>query len=202
MRILEQHELNNEFICQQLKLLRLSNDKKINEIAEATGYTPSYISLIENGKRNLNYKVLRRILLYGFGETLSSFFVKILEDDGLFNDSKIYKTPLKLYDEDKTTSVEILIPTNASREIELVKVHLSEGAVFEDNFKIDFKVYGTVLNGVVEAHTPKQKAKIHQRESFLFFIQVEDALEQTYFKISNISKSESELLLIFTPPVF
>jgi transcriptional regulator with XRE-family HTH domain len=74
--VLKQVEADTRFIAEQLKLLRLSTDKKITEIAEAVGFSVSYISQIENGKRELNYKVLRRILLNGFSETLSSFFAK------------------------------------------------------------------------------------------------------------------------------
>ncbi len=200
MKPLEQNEFDNGFIASQLKLLRLSTDKKISEIAEATGFTPSYISYIENGKRNLTYKVLRRILLDGFGETLSSFFAKILEDQDHHN--KVFKTPFKLHNEDKTTTVEILIPANASREIELIKLHLSPGSTFEEQFKIDFKLYGTVVNGVVEIQNSNKKATIAEGEGFLFRIQVEDILEQAHLKISNVSENEAELLLIFTPPVF
>lgn len=202
MKVLEQREFDDGFIANQLKLLRLSTDKKITEIAEATGYTPSYISLIENGKRNLNYKILRRILLYGFGETLSSFFAKILEDESWFDKGKIYKTPFKLYSEDKNITVEILIPADASREIELVKVHLSPESTFEEEFKVDFKVYGTLLNGSVEIQSLDQIIKISRGESFLFFVQVEDSSEQADFRILNQSRDEADLFLIFTPPVF
>jgi transcriptional regulator with XRE-family HTH domain len=201
MKPLEHNEFDNGFIASQLKLLRLSTDKKISEIAEATGFTPSYISYIENGKRNLTYKVLRRILLDGFGETLSSFFAKILEDQDHHN-PKVFKTPFKLHNEDKTTTVEILIPANASREIELIKVRLSPGSTFEEQFKIDFKLYGTVVNGLVEIQNSNKKAIIAEGESFLFRIQVEDTLEQVYLKISNVSENEAELLLTFMPPVF
>ncbi len=201
MKPLEHNEFDNEFIATQLKLLRLSTDKKISEIAESTGFAKSYISYIENGKRNITYKVLRRILLDGFGETLSSFFAKILDEQDQHN-PKVFKTLFKLYNEDKTTSVEILIPTNASREIELIKVRLSPGSIFEEKFKIDFKLYGTVLNGLVEVQNSNKKAIIPKGESFLFRIQVEDILDQAHLKISNVSENEAELLLIFTPPVF
>lgn len=201
MKLLRQAEFDNGFIANQLKLLRLSTDKKITEIAESTGYAPSYVSYIENGKRNITYKVLRRILFNGFGETLSSFFAKILENQEQCN-LKIYKTSFKLYNEDKTTTVEILIPTDTSREIELVKVYLSPGSIFEEKFKIDFKLYGTVVNGFVEVQNSNKKATIFKDESFIFHIRVESILNQAHLKISNVSEDEAELLLIFTPPVF
>ncbi len=201
MKPLEHNEFDNGFIATQLKLLRLSTDKKISEVAESTGFAQSYISYIENGKRNITYKVLRRILLDGFGETLSSFFAKILEEQNQHN-PKVFKTPFKLYNEDKTITVEILIPTNASREIELVKVCLSPGSIFEEKFKIDFKLYGTVVNGLVEVQNSNKKAIITKGESFLFCIQVEDILDQAHLKISNVSENDAELLLIFTPPIF
>ncbi len=203
MKVLEQLEFDNEFIAQQLKILRLSMDKTINEIAEATGYSPSYISLIESGKRNLNYKNLRRILLYGFGETISSFFTKILEEDtNQTYETKVYKTPLKLYSEDKDVLVEILIPTDVAREIELVRINLSPGSTFEEDFKTDFRLYGTILNGTALIQNLGQNLKISTHESFALKAKVNPALEQVDFKITNISENQTELLLIFTPPVF
>ncbi|MCX7763096.1 MAG: helix-turn-helix domain-containing protein [Candidatus Kryptonium sp.] len=212
MKLLELPKLDNELIAQQLKTLRLSTDKKITEVAEATGYTPSYISLIENGKRNLNYKILRKILLYGFGETLSSFFAKILDHESKFDtfdedtspDLQIYKTPFKLYNEDKTVAIQILIPTDASRGIELVKVILSEGSIFEDEFTTNFKLQGTVLNGMVEIQHNGQRTEVLQNESFSLLVKT--TLYQPNstggFKILNLSKGTSEILLLFTPPVF
>jgi transcriptional regulator with XRE-family HTH domain len=203
MKVLEQLEFDNEFLAQQLKLLRLSTDKTINEIAEATGYSQSYISLIESGKRNLNYKNLRRILLYGFGETISSFFTKILEEDtNQTYETKLYKTPLKLYSEDKNIIVEILIPADIAREIELVKISLSPGSTFEEDFRTDFRVYGTLLNGTAIIQNSGQNLKISTRESFVLKAKVNPALEQVDFKIINSSENQTELLLIFTPPVF
>lgn len=203
MKVLEQLEFDNEFLAQQLKLLRLSTDKTINEIAEATGYSQSYISLIESGKRNLNYKNLRRILLYGFGETISSFFTKILEEDtNQTYETKLYKTPLKLYSEDKNIIVEILIAADVAREIELVKISLSPGSTFEEDFRTDFRVYGTLLNGTAIIQNSGQNLKISTRESFVLKAKVNPALEQVDFKIINSSENQTELLLIFTPPVF
>ncbi|CUS98741.1 helix-turn-helix domain-containing protein [Candidatus Chrysopegis kryptomonas] len=203
MKVLEQLEFDNEFLAQQLKLLRLSTDKTINEIAEATGYSQSYISLIESGKRNLNYKNLRRILLYGFGETISSFFTKILEEDtNQTYETKLYKTPLKLYSEDKNIIVEILIAADIAREIELVKISLSPGSTFEEDFRTDFRVYGTLLNGTAIIQNSGQNLKISTRESFVLKAKVNPALEQVDFKIINSSENQTELLLIFTPPVF
>lgn len=203
MKVLEQLEFDNEFLAQQLKLLRLSTDKTINEIAEATGYSQSYISLIESGKRNLNYKNLRRILLYGFGETISSFFTKILEEDtNQTYETKLYKTPLKLYSEDKNIIVEILIPADIAREIELVKISLSPGSTFEEDFRTDFRVYGTLLNGTAIIQNSGQNLKISTRESFVLKAKVNPALEQVDFKIINSSENQTEILLIFTPPVF
>lgn len=203
MKVLEQLEFDNEFLAQQLKLLRLSTDKTINEIAEATGYSQSYISLIESGKRNLNYKNLRRILLYGFGETISSFFTKILEEDtNQTYETKLYKTPLKLYSEDKNIIVEILIAADIAREIELVKISLSPGSTFEEDFRTDFRVYGTLLNGTAIIQNSGQNLKISTHESFVLKAKVNPALEQVDFKIINSSENQTELLLIFTPPVF
>ncbi|CUU07882.1 Helix-turn-helix [Candidatus Kryptobacter tengchongensis] len=208
MKVLKLPELDNEFIARQLKALRLSTDKKIAEIAEATGYAPSYISLIENGKRSLNYKILRRILLYGFDETLSSFFSKILDDEGTFSENasipRIYKSPFKLYNEDKTVTIQILIPTDASRGIELVKVTLSEGSTFYEEFTVDFKIQGTVLNGAIEIQLHEQKFKVLQNESFSISIKTSSQQNNSLWnlKISNSSKDTSEILLLFTPPVF
>jgi len=204
MKVLNQPELNGQFIAQQLKTLRLSMDKKITEIAEATGYAPSYISLIENGKRSLNYRILRRILLYGFGETLSSFLAKVLNDDTTSHDTQVYKTPLKLYNEDKTVSAQILIPMDISRGIELVKLTLLPGSSFEEEFKVDFKVHGAVLNGTVEIYYPDQKIEVSQNESFTLSIRADLNYSsiRSNFRISNLSKSVADIIVVFTPPVF
>lgn len=204
MRVLNQTEFNGEFIAQQLKTLRLSMDKKITEIAEATGYTPSYISQIENGKRTLNYRILRRILLYGFGETLSSFLAKVLNDETSPHNAQIYKTPLKLYNEDKTVSAQILIPMDISRGIELVKITLSPNSSFEEEFKVDFKVHGAVLNGTVEIYCPDQKIEVSQNESFTLSVKADLNYNsiQPNFRISNLSKNIADIIVVFTPPVF
>ncbi len=205
MRASNQYELDGKFIAQQLKTLRLSMDKKIIEIAEATGYASSYISQIENGKKSLNYKVLRRILLYGFGETLSSFFAKVLNDEASSPNLQIYKSPFKLYNEDKTVAIQILIPMDISRGIELVKITLSPGAEFEEEFKIDFKVYGSVLNGAVKIHYPAQKVEVFQNESFILSVTADLTYynsNQQNFKISNLSENVADIFLVFTPPVF
>lgn len=208
MKVLKLPEFDSEFILHQLKTLRLSTDKKIIDIAKATGYAPSYISLIESGKRNLNYKVLRKILLYGFDETLSSFFAKILDDEEiLFENSlqpRIYKTPFKLYNEDKTVTVQILIPTDASRGIELVKVTLSKGSIFDEEFTVDFKIQGTVLTGTVQIQCREQKFEVSQNESFSLSLKANPQKDAFVWnlQISNLSEDTSELLLLFTPPVF
>ncbi len=202
MKVLEQFEFSCEFIAQQLKLLRLSTDKTINEIAEATGYSPSYISLIESGKRNLNYKNLRRILLYGFGETISSFFTKILEENTAQTyEAKVYKNPLKLYSEDKSITIEILIPTDLSREIEIVKIILSPNSTFEEDFTTDFRVYGTILKGTAMVKNPEHNLKISAGESFVLRTKA-NPQEQVDFKVINTSENQTELILTFIPPVF
>lgn len=204
MKVLNQPELNGEFIAQQLKTLRLSMDKKITEIAEATGYAPSYISLIENGKRNLNYKILRRILLYGFGETLSSFFAKVLNDEISSHSAQIYKTPFKLYNEDKRVSAQIFIPTDTSKGIELVRITLLPSSSFEEEFKVDFKIYAAVLNGTVEIYYQDQKFMVSQNESFTLSVRADLNYNsiQPNFKISNLSKNVADIIVVFTPPVF
>jgi len=195
--VLKQVEVDARFIAEQLRLLRLSTDKKITEIAEASGFSVSYISQIENGKRELNYKALRRILLNGFSETLSSFFAKIFDQSTDDNSSRVYETPFKLYNEDRTVGVEILIPTNSAREIEVVKLYLNPNSSFDDEFKIDFKLYGHVQSGEILIEHSYGDMLISQGKGFVLSFFSEQNL-----KIRNQSEHTSEVFLIFTPPVF
>ncbi|CUU06265.1 transcriptional regulator, XRE family with cupin sensor [Candidatus Thermokryptus mobilis] len=195
--MLKQVEVDARFIAEQLRLLRLSTDKKITEIAEASGFSVSYISQIENGKRELNYKALRRILLNGFSETLSSFFAKIFDQSTDDNSSRVYETPFKLYNEDRTVGVEILIPTNSAREIEVVKLYLNPNSSFDDEFKIDFKLYGHVQSGEILIEHSYGDMLISQGKGFVLSFFSEQNL-----KIRNQSEHTSEVFLIFTPPVF
>lgn len=195
--MLKQVEADTRFIAEQLKLLRLSTDKKITEIAEAVGFSVSYISQIENGKRELNYKVLRRILLNGFSETLSSFFAKIFDQSTDDNSSRVYETPFKLYNEDRTVGVEILIPTNSAREIEVVKLYLKPNSSFDDEFRFDFKLYGHVQSGEILIEHSSDKLIVSQGKSFVL-----NSFYEQNIRITNHSECLSEVLLIFTPPVF
>lgn len=208
MKLLKLPELNTEFIAHQLKTLRLSSDKKITEIAEATGYTPAYISLIENGKRNLTYKILRRILLYGFNETISSFFAKIFDEESTLTENvdniRVYRIPIKLHNEDKTIAIQILIPTDASRGIELVKITLFKGSVFDEEFTFAFNLQGIVLSGAIEVQYINQRFEVHEDESFNINIKTDSSQLNLAcnLKISNPSSDLSEVILLFNPPVF
>ncbi len=194
--MLKQVESDTRFIAEQLKLLRLSTDKKITEVAEASGYSVSYISQIENGKRELNCKALRRILLNGFGETLSSFFAKIF-DQSVGNLSKVYETSFKLYNDDRSVGVEVLIPTNSAKEIEVVKLYLNPGSSFDDEFRIEFKLYGHVQSGEILIEHSGERLLVSQGKSFVL-----NSFHEQNIKVMNRSDRVSEVLLIFTPPVF
>ena len=57
----------------RLKQLRLRQKRTAKEVAEQMRVTPSYISMLENGKSGVSLKTLRRLLDI-YGESFGSFF--------------------------------------------------------------------------------------------------------------------------------
>jgi transcriptional regulator with XRE-family HTH domain len=187
------NQLSGEFIGNQLKMLRISHDKRIDEISKVTGFSKGYLSLLENGRRVPNYRALRKILLNGFGETLSSFFAKVLSDGANPGKKLLYQEPISLCGEQGNIIVEILLPIDASNGAELVRLTLLPEAVFDEEFKTSFRVYGHVLKGEVILKTSTE-TKLNPGNSFFY--------EGIRFSLSNISKDKTEMFLVFTPPAF
>ena len=172
-------------------MLRISHDRKIDEIAKSSGFSPAYISQLENGRKTLNYRSLRRILLNGFGETLSSFLAKIMDAEN--NSFRILESSVKIPGDQNNIIVEIPVPVNTSNCPEIVKLTLFPGAVFDEEYKTSFKVSGYVLTGRVQFETD-EKFEFASGAGFFY--------NGSNFKIINPGRENAEVILSFTPPVF
>ncbi|MBG3090649.1 helix-turn-helix domain-containing protein [Providencia manganoxydans] len=80
----------NKYAGFKIKSLRLKNKISINEVAEKLDITPTYLSLIENGKKQPSIKVIKKASLF-FNVPQESFlteseFIKEMRESDTLND--------------------------------------------------------------------------------------------------------------------
>jgi len=170
------------------KKYRLSQD----QLAERAGITKAHLSLIENNKRSVTVKTLRKILGV-MNENLASFFSEP-EDEAhiVYRENSYILIPAA----NNTYTNKLLVPINSERKLESILVVLKPGGTLGDPYTHKGEEFGLVLKGKGLLYVDGKEYKISKGDRFYFI----SSLMHTVQNLSD--EEEMQVLFVSTPPTF
>jgi len=170
------------------KKYRLSQDK----LAERAGITKAHLSLIENKKRSVTVKTLRKILEV-MNESLASFFSEPDDDNQVVYRESSY---ISIPEANETYTNKLLIPFDGDRKLEPIEVVIKPGGTLGDPYTHKGEEFGLVLKGKGLLNVDGIEYEISKGDRFYYS-------SNLLHTVQNLSdEEEMHVLFVSTPPTF
>lgn len=139
--------MNYDYVGKRIREQRLKYGLSLNDLAKATDLSPSFLSMLENGKTTPSLKVLDKLCTY-FSIHMATLFEG---DDG--GDDPLYypESEQVVLSGDTERVLRLLLPRNRSG-IEPVLVTLYPGNATYDYTSHRGIEFGYVIEGIIEVH--------------------------------------------------
>lgn len=170
------------------KLRELRNDKglSIRKVSEATGFSVSFLSKLENGKTSITIRNLIRLLNF-YGVTLADIFASPLSRKITFR-----REERKRIDSPESVRLEMLVDESEA-QMEPILGTFQPGARYKELIQHGGEEFAIVVKG--EFRFELGETTHHLREGDCVYFPGEES-----HGWKNLSDEEAELLMVITPP--
>lgn len=194
------------FIGASLRRLRTIRECTLQEVAEQTGLSKSFLSMVENGARSIRCMDLHRVLVcYGlsvgwFYSQLTRQWLKEQNPQALEQTLEIVQSSehtIIVEGSDNTNSIriELLRPMKSPDDIELVQLYLPARTQLTEKYScLPTTIKGVVLSGTLLIVLNKDEHLVRCNENFDF-----DGVTPHIFR--NYTSEPTTILLILSPGV-
>jgi transcriptional regulator with XRE-family HTH domain len=172
----------------KLRSLRKERGLSLVRVSEPAGCTPSYLSMVENGKVDPSISRLKRI-----AEALGITIVDLFQKD---TDHKVVmrkKDRIKGEIPRSKTDIEILIPRIDDKQLDARLAIIHPGGSSRGNYKHPGEEFGLVLKGIFELSVDGTIYKLDEGDSFYF-------KSTSNHNFSNPSTEDTVVLWVNHPP--
>ena len=182
---------NSNDVGQRLKELRIKNGLSLSDAGARSDISPSFLSLVETGKRDITFSRLVRLM-----KTYNADVGDLVAEEGPADADLIV---VRNGDAQRVTSrgegVEIRFLTRDERRLMMPIVEIfAPGGEIEEWVTHQGEEFAFVLEGTVEACL-KGRAPVELREGDSVYLSAEHP-----HRYRNIGAGEARLLFVATPP--
>lgn len=164
-----------KLLGENLRRLRMARDITLDYMAEKTGLSKSFLSLIESGKRRIKMEDLRNVLLcsgYSLGWFLSQAQDSVA-DFPLLPEAVVQKknNSILMAGKRKEGSFRILLlrPLRKKTDIEIIELYLPpHSQMTEENIAIESEIRGVVQKGTLLVVLKGNEYIVREREEFCY----------------------------------
>ena len=184
---------------ENLRLLRRVCEKTLDEVAEKSGLSKSFIGFVENGQRRIKANDLRK-LVWVYHYTLAWFLSKTQDTvDGFAFDPKALvqtRNHSILLDGSRIEgefSIVLLRPLRHEKDTQFIEIYLPPETQMSNEFStLKAHIRGYVCAGKLLIEMRDQEYIVHEKEEFSF-----DGFKDHIFR--NFTKDFTQFLLTSTP---
>ena len=175
-------------IGKKIKVLRLSNDLTLEELASRSELTKGFLSQVERNLTSPSISTLEDIL-EALGTDLSHFFRQEQEKKIVFHTADFFE------DEQEDYKIEWIVPNAQKNDMEPILLTLHPGCDSMEMVSHSGEEFGYVLKGGILLVKGNQTYRIKAKETFYI-----EGTESHY--LHNPGSVEARILWITTPPMF
>lgn len=171
------HDIINipKVLGENIRRLRMTQDGTLDKLAEKTGLSKSFLSLVESGKRKIKAEDLRRILAC-YGYSLGWFLSQTqdsVEDFPLQPNAIIQRKNNSILLDGKRTEGKfrmlLLRPMRKKTDYEIIELYLpANSQVTEEHIVIPSEVRGVVMRGTLLIVLKGDEYIAREREEFCY----------------------------------
>ncbi len=169
------------YVGERLRKERIKYGLSLNELAEETGLSPSFLSLLENGKTIPSLKVLDKLTTF-FSIHIADLFAVDEERDFIYlsKDNQIEVNG------DRNTTLRFLLPKSIDCSIEPVLVTLEPNTINRDFTSHRGVEFGYILEGeIVVSIAGKEPVTCNEGDSIIYKADLEHKLINNSDKIAK-----------------
>ena len=183
--------INMQNISVNIRRLRQKQGLSLRELAHLTGITPSMISQIENGKTSPSLATLKNIC-----DKLETTIGKLIDDKPSTTDQVLRLPERKtMHQKEQGIYIELLTTPDPYKQMEPLYFTLEPNASSGSEYRHYGQEFLVVLKGKLEIILNTNHYILNKGDSFYFN-------SSTPHKYRNLSKGNTELVWIVTPPSF
>lgn len=184
-------------IADKIQHIRTSRNLTLQEVAAGTGFSPSFLSMLENGKCGINFSNLQKLLKF-YNITLAD----VLKDQQRSTQDKVVylKNAKKVGPDIEGVEVYVLTNGNNGRKMEPLLFIVQPGA-YIGYMRHEGEEFGHVIQGSFEVLLRDPLTQEEER----YILNKGDTIyhESTFdHKYTNISTKPSIFIATVTPPTF
>ena len=172
----------------KLRALRKDRNLTLKEIAKRAGCSPSYLSMVENGKVDPGISRLKRIV-DGLGITIVDLFQTQSSSKVIIRKRERIQAEFPR----SKTRIEILISQYAEKQMDARLAIISPGGSSEGNYQHPGAEFGLVLKGMLELTIDGLTYQLMEGDSFYFS-------STSNHCFSNPGKEDTVVVWVNTPP--
>jgi transcriptional regulator with XRE-family HTH domain len=179
-----------DYLGSKLRSLRRSKSLSLKQLAERASCSPSYLSMVENGKVDPGISRLKRI-----ADGLEITIVDLFQTET--NQKVAIKTHERISAEfpRSKTKIEILIPQSPENQLDARLATIYPGGNSEGEYKHPGEEFGLVLKGILELVVDGVIYKLVEGDSFHFS-------STRSHRFSNPGGQETLVVWVNHPPSF
>ena len=189
---------NKKLLGKNLRILRLSKDCSLEELARVLPISISQMSLIENGKRSIRLYDLKKLLNH-LDTTIGYFFSKSYDSIENYNFNPDFilqnKSQAILIDEDKDKyQLKLLRPVIEKNDIEILELFIKGGYITE-KIKFDINIRGIIQKNEITINSDNQNVIAFKGEDILLINNIK-------YRFFNHTERDTIINLIVSPALF
>lgn len=192
-----------DLLGENLRRLRLSKECTVEKLAQISGFSKSFISMVETGKRSIKPMDLR-ILVQPFGYSLGRFLSEAQDADADYLNiepqaivqTKKHTILLDGSRQDGKYHLILLRPMRHKEDIEILDLFLPpQVQMTEENITVDAEIRGIVKRGKLLIMLKNDEFIVREGEECCF-----DGRIPHHFR--NYTNADCSAILIISPPTF
>jgi transcriptional regulator with XRE-family HTH domain len=189
---------NKKLLGKNLRILRLSKDCSLEELARVLPISISQMSLIENGKRSIRLYDLKKLLNH-LDTTIGYFFSKSYDSIENYNFNPDFilqnKSQAILIDEDNDKyQLKLLRPVIEKNEIEILELFI-KGGYMTEKIKFDINIRGIIQKNEITINSDNQNVIAFKGEDILLNNNIK-------YRFFNHTERDTIINLIVSPALF
>lgn len=175
-----------EEISSTLKTLRLERELSIRKVSEDTGFSPSFLSRLENGKTSITIRNLIKLLDY-YGITMAEALASPVSKEMVFRREERSRV-----EDVEDVSLELLIDLKGAA-MEPILATFVPGAHYKEALEHKGVEFALVLKGEFKFEVEEKSYTLREGDCVYFPGEKSHSWQ-------NLTDSEGSVLMVITPP--